>query len=118
MISIIQGAIAAFVLIACGALVAGMWIHWKKNRIVAGVEIHAHTGDSETMVLKCNFLEGESEDSKDSKIIEAYERIDNRRLEQHEKMLKIREEARKENEEKVARGEKLALRSVSEEPAT
>lgn len=87
---------------------------WQKNRIVYGGSIQCSSGDSEVMIFNFNFLKGETEDSKASKLSEAFQMIQDRRDENHEKFLAIREQAIKENQIKEENGEELKLRSITE----
>lgn len=90
----------ALILLYCLVLITASFR--KKSRIVTGVSIQCSSGDSEVMSLNYNFVEGESEDSKNSKIAEAFARIQERRDENHAKYLEIKAKAIKENEERFA----------------
>lgn len=106
-----------FVLICTLAiLIAALFAHlaWKKSQIEASVQVQSSSGDSEVMSFNYNFKEGESEDSKTSKIQEAFQRIQARRDENHAKFLEIKAKAIEENEKKLSDGEDLKLRSVTE----
>lgn len=87
----------------------------KKSKIESGLSIQCSSGDSEVMSFTSNFIEGESLDSKDSKIHEAFRYIQDRRDENHEKWLKMKAEAIAENE--VKDPDKLKLRSITEKQA-
>ena len=108
---IIQLLCAAILLVATSFC----FLFWQKNKIETGVQIQCASGDSEVMTFSNNFLRGESQDSKDSKVSEAFRHIQNRRDENHEKYLAIKAKAIAENEAKVANGEELKLRSVTQE---
>lgn len=88
----------------------------KKSKVVSSVSVQCSTGDQEVLTLNHNFLEGESDLSKATKIREAYDFVDKRRDETHRKMVEIRQRAREENETKNP--EDLKLRSVMEAERT
>ncbi len=85
---------------------------WKKSKIESALSIQCSSGDSEVMTFSSNFVTGESEDSKASKIHEAFQYIQDRRDENHAKWLKMKAEAIEENEGKTP--EELKLRSITE----
>lgn len=77
-------------------------------------QVQCSSGDSEVMIINFDLLPGETEDSKASKIAEAFQIVEDRREENHEKWLAIKKKAQEENEKKVENGEDLKLRSVTE----
>lgn len=80
---------------------------WKKTQVEKSVQIQCSSGDSEVMVYNCNFCDGDTEDDKGAKLREGFNMIEARRLENHEKFLKIRAEAEKENLAKAENESKL-----------
>lgn len=80
-------------------------------------QIQSSSGDSEVMSFNFDFLPGESEESKASKVAEIFQTIQDRRDENHAKWLEIKKQAIEENEAKVAVGQPIGdvgLASVRE----
>lgn len=99
-----------FLIVGAGAL----FVAWKKAMIDTTLQVQSHSGDAEVMVLTKNLLKGESDETKSQKIAGMFKHIQDRRDYNHEQFLKIKAQAIKENEEKLANGEELTLRSVTE----
>lgn len=89
-------------------------IQFKKSLVKTGVQLQCSSGDSEVMVFNINFQEGESEDSKASKLAEGWQLIQDRRDENHAKWLEMKAKALEENEKSVADGKDLKLKSVTQ----
>lgn len=105
--------------LACGVLamtfillMALTYSFYKKSKIETGLNVSCSSGDSEVMTFNYNFVRGESEESKASKVFEAFQMIQDRRDENHRKWLEMKAKAIAENEAKDP--ETLKLRSVTE----
>ncbi len=85
---------------------------WKKSKIDKSVQIQCSSGDSEVILYNCNFADDDSEEDKGAKLREGFNIVEARRLENHEKWLKIKAESEKENAAKDPKDQKL--KSVSE----
>lgn len=110
----IQLALVIIGFLGVGIAATFAYLMWEKSKIINGVQIQCSSGDSEVMVYNCNFLRGESEESKESKLSQGFQMIQDRRDENHEKYLAIKAAAIKENEDKAASGDDLKLRSITE----
>lgn len=108
-----------FNLLVLGCLTASVFVlmavarmFWLKSQAETIMNIQCSSGDSEVMSFTSNFVRGEDDESKASKIHEAFQYIQDRRDENHEKWLKLKEEAIQENEKKDPKT--LKLRSTTE----
>lgn len=99
---------------AAACLIAFSLTLFKKLKIDTTVQVQCSSGDSEVMSFNYNFSQDESDESKASKLKEAFDLIQDRRDENHLKFLEIKAEAIKENEAKVASGEDLKLASITQ----
>lgn len=100
-------------LVICAVVCTVAFCNSKKVPVFRG-QVQCSSGDSEVMVFNFDFLPGETEDSKASKMAEVFQLIQDRRDENHEKWLALKAKAIEDNEQKVAQGEELKLKSVTE----
>lgn len=85
---------------------------WKKLQVAAGMTIQCSSGDSEVMSFNYNFNHGESDETKEFRMKEAWDFIQHRRDENHAKWLEMKAKAMAENEQKDP--DDLKLRSITE----
>lgn len=112
----VQFLLACFLitLIACGAALFALL--YKKGQIESGMQIQCSSGDSEVMTFSHNFTDGEDEESKASKIHEAFEYIQERRDLNHQKWLELKAKAIEDNENHAAEHgqDALKMKALSE----